>query len=354
MEETAANPSQRLEQRSNDNNSEPEKDLPDVRAPNGYASWQSRLLLLVLASVTGAGYLGFQQVMLGSVKDALFVSMLIGATAVLLYGLRYIREYLVDRGIRFYHFVLSTDDPKEAYRQHAKLCRSVLNFRRMTVSGCVYGTAAASAPYLLSLWPDSTLLLASLSAFMFVINFTTGVAFYGLIAFFVHAVRMGQMIEVDIWRVNKPSTDFLLGATRRISVLASIYAAICNTSVLFSIAPITPSVIAFFCFSGLTILASVAIPSIPIAQKLRRAKFEAINEIEHQLHETLKESIEEAKNPDQDISTEEFESLLTMKEKIEAIHSWPFRIKSIFAGASVIFFSSIPLVVESVLRTLLS
>lgn len=337
-----------------DGDSETSEEFSEIEVPNGYAKWQSRLTLLALALLFGVGYLTLERMLTGTIRDAVFVSMLVGATAILLYGLKYLRDYLVNRGIRFYNFVLSTDNPEEAYRQHDKLCSSVLNFQRMTVAGLLYGTVVGSAPYLLSLWQLNPILQISLSAFLFVINFATGVAFYGLIAFFVHAVRMGRMIEVDIWRVNKPSTDFLLGATRRISILASIYAGLSNTSILFSVLPITPLVIAYFCFSGLTILASVVIPSIPIARKLRSAKMEALNEIERQLHDTLKESLQKAKEPDEEINTEQFESLLTMKEKIEAVHSWPFRIKSIFAGLSVVFFSSVPLIVEYILKVFLS
>lgn len=333
---------------------ESDEHLPDIDVPHGYSTWKARLTLLLLALVTGTGYLTLQQMLTGTIEDAVFVSMLIGATAILLYGLKYLRDYLVKRGIRFYNFVLSTDDPEEAYHQHNTLCSSVLNYRRMTLAGVAYGATVGSAPFLLSLWQATPVLQASLAVFLFAINFATGVAFYGLIAFFVHAVQMGEMIEVDIWRVNKPSTEFLLGATRRISILASVYAGLSNTSILFSVLPINALVIAYFCFSGLTILASVVIPSVPIAKKLRDAKWEAVNEIEHQLHNTLKASLKKAKDPDAEISTERFESLLTMKEKIEAVHSWPFRIKSIFAGLSVVFFSSIPLIVESLLQSWIS
>jgi len=31
------------------------------------------------------------------------------------------------------------------------------------------------------------------------VNFATGLAFYGLLAFFYHAVRMGAMVRVDLW-----------------------------------------------------------------------------------------------------------------------------------------------------------
>lgn len=339
------------EDQSEELGGEGSEELSGIEVPVSYAGWQLRFTLLVLALLSGVGYLTLERVLTGTIGDAVFVSMLIGATAILLYGLKYLRDYLVNRGIRFYNFVLSTENPEEVYRQHKRLCSSVLNFRWMTVAGLIYGTVIGSAPYLLSLWPANPGLQISLSTFLFVINYATGVAFYGLIVFFVHAVRMGQMIEVDIWRVNKPSTDFLLGATRRISILASIYAGLSNTSILFSVLPISPLVISYFCFSGLTILASVVIPSLPIAQKLRRAKMEALNEIERQLHDRLKDSLRKAKDSNEKANTEELESLLTVKEKIEAVHSWPFRIKSISAGLSVILFTSIPLIVEYLLKS---
>lgn len=331
-----------------------ERELPGVEVPEAYATWRARLTLLLLCLLSGVGYLILQQIVTGSIRDTVFVSMLIGATGILLYGLKYLRDYLVSRGIRFYNFVLSTDDPEEAYRQHKELCMSVLNARWMTVAGVIYGAIVGSAPFLFSLWPSIPILRVLLSIFLFTVNFATGVAFYGLIDFFIHAVRMGKMIEVDIWKVNKPSTEFLLGATRRISILGGVYAGISNTSILFSVIPISYLVILYFIFSGVTILASVVIPSIPIARKIRQAKMEAINNIEDQLHETLKRELDKAKSNNEEINTDKFESLLTMKEKIEDIHSWPFRVKSIMAGFSVIFFSSIPLIIEVVLQYVIS
>jgi hypothetical protein len=329
------------------------EDRTAIAMPKGYTSWKVRLGLLSVTLVTGVSYLVVEYDRSNSIEDAIFVSMLMCSTAILLYGLGYLRDYLVGKGIRFYNFVLATDNPEKAYQEHNKLCRSVLNTRWMTLAGIAYGLAVGSAPYVLNLWGDAHALKLSLAGFLFAVNFVTGVAFYGLIAFFGHAVKMGEMIDVDIWRVNKPSTEFILGATRRISVVASVYASISNTSILFSVLPINYLVIAYFVFSGATILASVVVPSIPIARKLHRAKMDALHKIEEQLYDTFKDSLERAKEPEGKVDTSQFESLLTMKERIESFHVWPFRIKSILAALSVIFFSAIPLVVQSVLKVLL-
>lgn len=238
-----------------------------------YASTPAALILISTTFVTGILYVLVQWFRQGAIQDALFVSMLIGATMMLVFGVIRVNKYIVNRSLNFFVFSAPAERPEVAYQKYEKLCRSVMNVQRMTIAGVLYGLVVGSAPFVLNVWDTDILLKILLAVYMFFVNYVTGVAFYGLITFFIQSIKMGKMMKVNLWQINNPSSDFLLGATRRISVMASIYVCVCLSSILFSLLPITGLVIAYSCFSGLTILASLVIPPLPIGNCLGRQHF---------------------------------------------------------------------------------
>jgi hypothetical protein len=285
-----------------------------------------------------------------SIADSVFVSMLIAATMILMLGLRQLRQYMVNKGLDFYSFALQSTDPNAAIREHDRLCAAVFANRWMTLSGGVYGSLLGAAPFVLAVWPNASALRVSLSAFLFVVNFATGVAFYGLLVFFRHAILMGRLLKVDLWQVDNHSTRFLLGATRRLSVLASVYVSICLSSILFSVLPVDAFVVAYSCFAGAIILASVLIPSLPIAAKLRETKRRSLEEIDRQLHDLFYSALEEMRRTRGHVDLTHIESLLHMRDRIENVPTWPFRLKSVTASLSVLLLSSIPVILQILLQ----
>lgn len=327
-------------------------DHPRPFVPAAYASTAWSIAVIGSCFLTGVGYVLAQWYLRGAIEDAVFVSMLIAATMILMIGLRKLQRYVATKGLDFYSFVLATTDPGKAFTEHERLCSSVINMRRMTVSGILYGLTIGSAPFVLGVWPTQLVLQSGLACFMFFLNFATGIAFYSLLSFFYHAIRMGRMIKIDLWQVDNPSTNFLLGATRLLSIMASLYICICISSILFSVLPVGGLVIAYSCFSAATILASLIVPSFPVAQRLRDAKTKTFRDIDAQLHGAFYAALEQMKGEATKLDLTKFESLLQLREKVEAVQTWPFKIKSVTAGLSVIFFSSVPVVLQQILETI--
>lgn len=318
----------------------------------GYLSFRSTVILSLLTLTSGIIYLIFQWSTTGELEDTYFVSMLIGATLILLLGIRYLGDFLLNKGKDFYDFILSTDDPQQVYKEYNEFFLKVMNFRNMTLVGLFYGLAIGTAPFSLGVWSDNFLLRVLLSVFLFFVNFVTGISFYSLISFFYNSVRLGKMIRVDLWQIENPSTIFLLGATRRIAILASIYIAISLTSVLFSKLPIDSLVILYSIFSGCVILSSLVVPSYPIMQKLKRAKIKNLMEIDKKLNEIFYKAIDDIKNEEKTVDLEKFDTLLQLRWSISNISIFPFRAKSISAGISVTVLSSLPIFVQVLLEVL--
>ena len=320
-------------------------------AGRGYASGLASNIMNAATFVSGVFYVILQYSRTKAIADAIFVSILIAATMILLIGIRKVHEFLVTRGLEFYTFVLSTENPSEVYSRHLRLCRSVTNFPRMTAIGIAYGMALASAPFLLNVWRANVPIRFAMAIFMFTVNFVTGVAFYGLLTFFWQAIKMGSEARVNLWQAKNPSTDFLIGATRRIAVIASIYVSMCISSIIFSIFPLGGLVISYSAFACFIIIASLVVPPLPVARKIRAEKRTALVQLDQELQRAffavLKEPSEESAD-----HLERFQALLQLRESIEAIPTWPFKVKSLTTGASVIFFSSVPVVLHILLQRL--
>ncbi len=157
-------------------------------------------------------------------------------------------------------------------------------------------------------------------------------------------------MTIDLWQINNPSTDFFLGATRRIGLLPSIYISICISSILFSVLPVTGLVIVYSCFAGLIIISSILIPPLPVVLNLGKAKAGAIFEIDKQIHLVFYSTLDIDRSERPAVDYEKVKTLLDLREKIEAISTWPFQTQSILAALSVILFSAIPVILERFLR----
>lgn len=318
---------------------------------HGYLTRTASSLVGGAVLVIGLLYLMLEFNHTDQIVDSLFVSMLVGATLILLIGLRSVLNFLATRGETFYAFVLAATDPKEAYRRHAHLFATVTNTTRMTLSGVVYGLLIGFAPFVLNAWPQDAALRLGLAVFLFGVNFTTGVAFYALLSFFAFSTQMGAQARVDLWQASNPSTDFLTGATRRISVLASGYVAICLSSVLFSVLPPQGAVIAYSVFAAFMLVLSILVPALPLARKIHDAKFAALRELDEKVQAAFFEVL--SKDPEQfDQRLSRLHALLALRERVERLQSWPFKVRSVTSAASVLFFSSLPVILQLLLERL--
>lgn len=332
------------------------KESNNIKIPTfdrGYTSKIVISILIFLTILSGAIYILLQWHFNKIIYDSIFVSMLIGASMILIFGLERLSNYIIKKGLNFCVFLLSKTNTKDIYERYETLCKSVLNFRGMTIVGIIYGFTVGSAPFILGVWNSNITLKISLSIFMFFVNFITGIAFYSLITFFLQSFKLGRLVKVNLWQVNNPSTDFFIDATRKISILASIYISISLSSILFSILPISGLIIGYSVFSGIIIISALFVPSMPVVKKLKEAKISALYEIDKQLYLSFYRSLDELKPSKTDIDYEKVKTLLELREKVDNINIWPFRMKSIFAGISVIFFSSVPVILQIILSKLL-
>jgi len=320
----------------------------------GYASTRARLAILGSTLLTGVCYCLVQWLQTGEIADAWFVGMLTGATAILLHGVKALFDYLVHRGFEYYGFVTPKSDPEQGLRECERLLASAFNVRNMTAAGLLYGLGVGSAPFMLGTWSSSARLRLLLCAFLCSVNFATGVAFYGLVIFFIHSFRLGRLVNVDFWQRQNRAIAFLLGATRRISLLASVYVSVSFSSLLFSVFPVAGLIIVYSIFAVLVILASLVIPAVPIARQTGIAKADALSGIDAQLQAEFTRIIAGLESADENVRLDRLQTLILVREKIDSIRTWPFRLKTVGSAGGIILISSVPVALEFALERLLA
>ena len=153
---------------------------------SGYTNRAVATGIVAFVLIVGLGYLWLQWERLGSIQDALFVSLLVGDSALLALGLRSLRRHMVNA----VQTATAGADNKPTKADGGQGPRALsAGFKSVdwifapapqTVSGSLYGLLVGAAPFLLGAWPEDPVLRSGLACFLFAVNFLAGVAFVGL------------------------------------------------------------------------------------------------------------------------------------------------------------------------------
>lgn len=306
------------------------------------------------AIFVGLFYLYFQWSYTNVIKDSLFIGLLLGATLLLLQAMRYLYIFVVNNNMSFFSFSMEGEEYEKVVSAANKLCGSIFNTKSMIISGLLYGSAVGSAVFLMDIWTEETSLRILLFLFLFIINFVTGIGFYGLIMFFLQSWKISRIVKVNLWQRQNPSTLFLRKITHTTAIIASIYICMCMASILFSVIPFGSLTIGYSVFAGIIIIACLIVPEIPIRRKIATEKRETIMDINSQLQIEFKKALNEAKNSQKGIDLTKIDSLISLRQKIEKISVWPFGLRTVVTAVSVIVVTSLPGILQFILEKLFS
>jgi len=325
------------------------KDIPLQEQRFFYIRKTGRLLLIAPVIISGLAYVILQWSLTGQIVDTLFVGLLFGASVILVFGIYMLGSHLIMKSPAFFLAAFEDQKKMDAAKIHADFLQLIFDTKKMTITGILYGLLLAGSPIVLELWSENGILLFNLSIFLFFVNFITGAALYSLVRFIEKMYRITPFIHIDLWQANSDKTDFLLGMTRKMTVIASIYISLCMISILFSKFPINVMILSYAAFSGLIFLTILIVTPAPVMKKLKQAKMEALTELDLRIQELFSVG---SKENDQLGNSEELtklRNLFELREKIEQMNTFPFKVKSILAALSVIFFSALPVIVRTIL-----
>jgi hypothetical protein len=316
-----------------------------------YARTFTVVVLVLGTLILGITYLALQWQRTGKIKHGLFVGLLLGATLILLQGMRSIYKYVTTNIVSFFAFAQEKKSFDEIRKQADAYCNKIFNTRDMSISGVLYGLIIGSAIFVMNIWKTEGLLKIFLFCFLFSVNFVTGIGFYGLLKFFVSSWELGKLVKTDLWQRENPTMWFFRKVKKSTSLIAIVYITICVTSIYLSQdfrAEYLTSV--YSIFAGLIVILVFILPEIPIRKKIIIAKQKALTTINDQVQGEFRNAFEEAKSENKEIDLSKIERLIVLREKIEKISVWPFGLDTFTTAFSVVLITILPIILEFILN----
>jgi len=300
----------------------------------------------------GNAYVALQMVVIGEVRDELFVSLLVAGTLVLVLGMRRVIGYLGSREPGFVADVLETGS-EEASRAVFQLTRERLaNHRWLAAAAAGYGLAVGSAPWLLSAWQGQGVLRLLLAAFLTAVNAVTGVAVYSLVVYLIHVRKLGELARIDVWHFETPSAALVVGITQRVTILAAVYVSLSLSSVLFSVLPLGGVMAGYSAFAGIAILACLVIPPMPLIRNAKRRRREELDALNRQLPALYREAVAGLAAGNRS-GVDQLQGLLVIRTAVLEQEIYPFRLRTVGTAVGVLLLAFLPSVLEAVLGKIL-
>lgn len=300
----------------------------------------------------GAVYMGLRGWILGpSGMAGGFVGLLLGATLLLVGGMRGMKGYVEAAVLPFLHHARPGQSPEQLRRDAETFVSRIFDERRMTWAGIAYGTLVAAAPIRFGLGPSELPLRVALVLFLFSVNFVAGVGLYGLARFVLKVWRLRELVRVTIWDRRNRSTEFIDGVRVRTALLVSAYTALSFSAVVVSDIPVDDVwVIGYFLFAVSLVLGAFAIPGLFIRRRIEEEKLTALGAIDVELDAEFDRALERARRPEGPVDLSRIEELLAFRGKVEGIGVWPVGWRSVQTGIGVVLMSALPILVQRVLE----
>lgn len=311
-----------------------------------YVSDIVEMVAFAAAIAVGVFYLWLELKTLGKVSDWAFIVILVGATSILLFAERYIQKEFLNGGLRFLAYSLGLPLGLELVRAHREITGPLYSSRNRIISGIGYGLVLATAPYFLSVWPMHRALQVLLATFLFLVNYTTGNAMYGLVRFLLNSKTLARLIKLDLWNTRNPSTEFYIRHLLTLGFFASAYVSVSMTSILFSAFDRAFIVYVYVAFSFTVLFVTLVYPYLPIVRAAISAKHQFLARLGARLEISTRNALEHVGTPDFERILAEMHQLLELRKTVEMVDVVPFRRLSVVVVTVMAFIFSHPFILE--------
>jgi hypothetical protein len=286
----------------------------------------------------------------GRIQSLIGVQQVLLATLILMIGIRNVYRYISENIIIFLSFITSTGNYSQVLKAAKEFYSSVYHTGKMTILSIIYGiTVSGTVTLLNGLWQTEPTRAFSFAAFLFFVNFVTGLGFYSLAGLFRTILKVGRTVDFDFWERNNPATHFVLNIAGRLAIFTSLYTSLTLNSVYFLDIPLSPLLSSYSLFAGLVAIAAYVVPTLPLRKKFTKIKHEMLMQIDQQIMDKYKDMIE--KRSDSSVmETVEIEKLNGIRRKVDKVEIWPYSIRSLAVIVVVTLFTVSPIVASIILR----
>ena len=318
-----------------------------------HGSRSATSVMVGLPLLSGTLYLLIQIREIGVALDDVFVGLLLGATYMLVQGMRLTHAYIRRRAPVFFRQMKDRAEAEGAVRVADRFVRETFSDKWMALGGGLYGVAIASgAVFLLGPWPSRPWLRGLLWLFLFSVNYVAGIGFVGLTLLFRSMWRARNHLVVTIWRRSNESTRFVDDLRIRSASLAAAYVGLALTSIGFSVLPMGSLVTTYALFAATIILAALGVPGLVVRSRLEEARGEAMTKVDVGLQQEFKSLFAASSAPESEQHLKKIDGLLTLREKIESLAPPPVNWRSLRAAMGVAAMTTLPIIVKQLLAFL--
>jgi hypothetical protein len=103
-------------------------------------------------------------------------------------------------------------------------------------------------------------------------------------------------------------------------------------------------------FSGIVILAIFIFPEVPIRKRINEAKRKTLIALNTQIQLEFQRVLADSRSTEKELDFTKIDNLMRIKENIEKISIWPFGQKTINTIIYVILITSLPVILELILK----
>lgn len=316
---------------------------------DGYQNIWIAIVLSLLTSVLGLTYLVLQVSFIqdNEMKDPIFVAFMTGATAFLAFERTRVLDYMVTKGADFYSFIIGSVDPNKSMSDNEELRSSVMNRKNIVRFSLLWALLISATPFIAGIWSEDPIIQIMLSLFLFVANIVCGAAFYSLIMFLLHSIKMQNDIKVELWNSGNDSIVYFMSLVRRVALTASVYVA----AVMFAMFnglydPLYIYILSVF--NIVVLLLTYITPVFLIAKKINKEKQDRLHDIDLKITQAFKNDISNNLSNNK-IKVDSFQELLQVRETITDVSILPFRTKVIATSSSIFLLTFLPVLLEVIL-----
>jgi len=280
-----------------------------------------KVVLVLSPVVFGMAYLIVNREALRSTHGDVFVGLLLGATYVLVEGLRLMHAYVVHRAPAFFAKAARPGEDEEAERAAQAFIRATFSDRRMLTGGLIYGLLVATAAALIARGESgSPLIEVLLWLFLFAVNYVAGMGFTGLVYLFRALWESREYLVVTVWRRSNESTRFVDDIRVRSAALAAVYVGLSLSSIVYfpSLAH-SGLVTVYSLMATVVILVALIGPGMVIRSRLEDARGEAMNKVDAQLQAEFGALFPAGEVEPIRERLEKIDGLLALRDKIEGM-----------------------------------
>ncbi len=296
--------------------------------------------------ISGSIYLSVQFRMIGKVSDLFFIGLSVAESCFILLNGLWLFRYTVSSEAPFKVLTAASTGSADSEKAYGGFISVFGKFKLILPVSVLWALGSGILPVINNFWNQWTLSVL-FGIFLFFANLVTAYFLILLFAYFIYSRKLWNLIEVELWKRESREAHFLFGLSRQISLYGTVYGAANITAWLSS--PVIPrgkEVFFIIAASILILTGAIIVPVLPYIHKITAKKRAALIDIDEKIQTEYSEILEKLSNHLPGIRFDRINALLEMRQRIEAIQAFPYKIKTLSTGISIILISSVPIFIQ--------